>query len=309
MHGDFGATLSKRFGYIVVVSVLPEGPAEKAGLRSGDLLEAVAGFTTRDMSLGQANTLLQGAPGSVVKVDVVRRGSTDHQPVNVTRAVIPMSHLTADKIADDVAYVRLPTLDAGSSAELRDRLQRFEPQGLHKVVLDLRDCASGSYPEAIAAAQLFVSSGNLAVLSGQTLSRQPFDAAPDKVVWKGPLEVLISDSTSGPAEVLAAALGGNHRGDLVGMRTFGSASEQKLIALEDGSALVLTVGLYYTPGAKPILNVGVPPTVPVAPPTVNLKNADQEAPAPLRANQLPSADDPVVRKALDLLQGQARKAA
>ena len=132
---------------------------------------------------------------------------------------------------------------------------------MHKLVLDLRDCATGPVSEGISAAQLFVPSGTISVLSGQTTSRQEFDAAPDKVVWRAPVEVLISDSTSGAAEVLAAAIGDNHRADLVGERTFGTAAEQKLIPLEDGSALILTVAYYYTPSGKAIIVDGVVPTV------------------------------------------------
>lgn len=308
-HSDVGVTVSKRFGYIVVVSVLPDGPAEKGGLRSGDILEAVSGFATRDMSVGQANALLQGAPGSTVKVDVVRRGSTEPQPVTLTREVTAMQHVTADKVADDTGYLRIPAFQPGAAAEVRDRLMRFQQQGLHKVVLDLRDCATGPVSEGVGAAQLFLSSGNIAALRGQTVTEQKFDASPDKVVWKGPVEVLISDSTSGAAEVFAAALGDNHRADLVGSRTFGSASEQKLIPLEDGSALVLTVSFYYTPGNKAILDQGVPPTVPVTLSSADLNSDNLEAPAPLRANQLPGADDQVMHKALDLLQGPAKKAA
>jgi carboxyl-terminal processing protease len=301
-HSDVGATVSKRFGYIVVVSVLPDSAAEKGGLRSGDILEAVSGFATRDMSVGQANALLQGAPGSTVKVDVVRRGSTEPQPVTLTREVTAAQHLTADKVADDTGYVRIPSLQAGAVAELRDKLARFQQQGLHKVILDLRNCSTGPVSEGVAAAQLFLPSGNVATLRGQTVSEQKFDAAPDKALWKGPVEVLISDSTSGAAEIIAAALGDNHRADLVGGRTFGAASEQKLIPLEDGSALVLTVAFYYTPGNKAILDQGVPATVPVTLSPTDLNAADQEAPGPLRANQLPGADDPVMHKALDLVQ-------
>ena len=129
-------------------------------------------------------------------------------------------------------------------------------------------------------------------------------------MWHGPVDVLISDSTSGAAEVLAAGLGGNKRADLVGIRTFGSASEQKVIPLEDGAALVLTVAYYYTPGNKPSsIRVFRRPSrwsLLVADP--NSDNA--EAPAPLSQNQLPSHDDPVFRKALDLLKNVGnRKAA
>ena len=134
----------------MVVAVLPDGPAEKAGLRAGDILEAIAGFTTRDMSVGQANLLLDGAPGSSVKADVVRRGRTEPQPMDLPRAIVAMPHLTADKLDDDVAYVRLPAFGAGVAAELREKLQQFQEKGVHKLVLDLRDCASGPISEGVA---------------------------------------------------------------------------------------------------------------------------------------------------------------
>ena len=298
---EIGATLAKRFGYIVIVSVLPDSPAEKSGLRSGDIVEEIADFTTREMSVGQANSLLAGAPGTSVKLALVRRGKTEPQPETITRAAIPAFHLTADKIDDGVAYIRAPTLQTGTANELHDKLQQFEHQGYHKLVLDLRDCSRGPVSEGIAAAQLLIPSGTIASLKGQSVSRQEFDAAPDKVAWHDPVEVLISPGTAGAAEIVAAAVADNHRGDVVGERTFGAASEQKIITLEDGAALILTVAYYYTPDNKSILENGVVPTVEVAPLPPELAGEDQ-APAPLEFNQLPSKDDPVVRKALDLLK-------
>jgi carboxyl-terminal processing protease len=300
--GETGVSVAKRFGYAMVVSVLPDSPAEKAGIRAGDILEAIAGFTTRDMSVSQADSLLNGAPGSSVKADVVHRGLTEPQPTEIPRAVLTAPRITVDKI-DDVAYVRIPAFGPGTANELRDKLQQFDKQGLHKLVIDLRDCATGQVSEAVSASQELVPSGTLSVLSGQTVSRKEFDAAPDKVVWHSPVEVLISDSTSGAAEVFAAALGDNHRADLVGERTFGSAAEQKLIPLEDGAAIILTVGYYYTPAGKTIIVDGVVPTVQVvlAVPDVD-PDAENAAPPPPPARQ-PSRDDPVVKKALDLLKG------
>src|SRR5215831_11649391 len=99
--GETGLNLSKRFGYIIVTSVLPDSSAEKAGLHSGDILESVAGFTTREMSVGQAKNLLAGQPGTGVKVGVIRRGKTDPETVDVVREKIPTPKLIVQKIDND----------------------------------------------------------------------------------------------------------------------------------------------------------------------------------------------------------------
>src|SRR5262249_27165241 len=94
--GEVGATLAKRFGYVVVVSVLPGSPAEKAGMRGGDVLESVAGFTSREMSVSQAKVMLDGAPGSPVKVSIVRRGRQEPLMLEIVRGVLPAQHLTVE---------------------------------------------------------------------------------------------------------------------------------------------------------------------------------------------------------------------
>jgi len=312
VHGEVGATVSKRYGYIVVVSVVPDGPAEKASLRSGEILESIGGFNTRDMSVGQANALLQGAPGTPVKLAVIRRGKTEPVEFSVNRAVIGPQHVVADRVGDDVAYIRMPAIEALDVSELHDKLAQFDKQGVHKLLLDLRDCTRGDASEAISAAQFFLTSGKIASLEGQTVSHKDFDAEPDKAVWRFTVDVLISPSTSGAAEVLAGAIKGNKRGDLVGERTFGSASEQKIIPMDDGGALILTVAIYSTPDGKSIVEDGVSPTVEVhqkaADPSA--EPSDKEEEAPLGPGQLPKADDPVYNKALELLKGgQAQKAA
>ncbi|MGH9678409.1 MAG: S41 family peptidase, partial [Candidatus Acidiferrales bacterium] len=310
-RGEPGMTISKRYGYIVVVSVVPDGPAEKASIRSGEILEAISGFSTRDMSVGQATMLLQGAPATSVKVSVVRRGKTEPQVITIPRQAIPPQNIVADRASDDVGYVRLPALDAVDVTELRSKLVQFDKQGVHKLILDVRGCTRGDVPDAIAAAQLFLSSGKIASLEGQTVPHKDFVAEAGKAVWNSPVDVMISANTSGAAEVLAGAIRDNKRGDVIGERTFGEASEQKVIPLEDGGAVILTVALYSTPDGKAILDEGVAPTVEVHPKSMDPDaDPDVEPAPPLGPGQLPTADDPVYNKTLELLKGgEAKKAA
>jgi carboxyl-terminal processing protease len=315
--GDTGLTLSKRYGYIIVLSVLPDSPGTKAGIRSGDIFESIAGFTTRDMSVGQALNLMNGQPGTGIKVSVIRRGKATPEEVDVVREKLPPSKIVVQKADPDILVLRFPSLDTGRAEEVRNRLLDAEKQGVHKVILDVRECGRGPVSEAIAIARLFIPSGTLTTLRGQTVSAQVFSAEPKQVIWKNPVSVLIDATTSGAAEVLASAIVANHRGDVVGERTFGLASEQKLISLDDGAALILTVANYYNPGGKSILEEGVTPTEVVrAVAEDDSDSGDDDVTAAPENPKEPglgprplSPEDPIFHRALDLLKSPAKKAA
>jgi len=313
---ETGLTLSKRYGYIIVLSVLPDSPGTKAGIRSGDIFESISGFTTRDMSVGQALNLLNGQPGSGVKVGVIRRGKATPEEVDLVREKLATPKIVAQKADPDILILRIPSLDAGRADEVRNRLLEAEKQGIRKVILDVRECGRGQVSEAIAMARLFVSSGMLTTLRGQTVSAQVFSAEPKQVIWKSPVSVLIDATTSGAAEVLASAIVANHRGEVVGERTFGLASEQKLITLDDGAALILTVAHYYNPGGKSIMEEGVTPTEVVRAVPEDESDSAEEEPAPAPDRKEPglgprplSPEDPIFRRAVDMLKAPTKKAA
>jgi carboxyl-terminal processing protease len=316
--GETGLSLSKRFGYVIVISVLPESPAEKAGIHSGDIFESVGGFTTRDMSVGQALNLLNGQVGTGVKVGVIRRGKADPDSIEIVREKLAPAKVVTQKADPDVLALRLTSLDPGRADDVRNRLLEAEKQGIKKVILDLRECGRGPSTEAVAVARLFISNGTIATLKGQTVSAQTMSAEPSKVVWKGPVSVLIDGTTSGAAEVLASAIVANKRGDVVGERTFGLASEQKLITMDDGSALFLTVANYFNAAGKPILEDGVEPTEVIRATAETDDDGDDDSATtstPSKSKEFGprplSPEDQIYRKALDLLKnpGSAKKAA
>jgi carboxyl-terminal processing protease len=306
--GESGLALTRR-AYIGVLSVLPDSPAQKAGLVPGDVLEKIAGFTTDQMALGQAQLLLSGEPGTTVKLSVIRRTKAEPQEVEITLAKLVPPRMIEDKFqGGDVAYLRVPEFETGTTKQIREKLTQFEHQGAHKLILDLRGCAIGDVSEGISAAQLFLISGTITTLKGQTVAAIPSAADPSKVVWTDPVSVLIGNGTAGPAEVLAAAIADNHRGSTVGDRTYGTASMQKVIPLDDGSALILTVANYFTPAGKEIPADGVVPTIEARPAPEDISITNQ---VPSGAPATVSADDPVIKKAIESLEnsGAAKKAA
>jgi carboxyl-terminal processing protease len=308
--GETGLVLIRR-GYIGVIGSLPDSPAAKTGLRIGDIVEKIAGFSTAQMAISQAQLLLRGAPGSVVKLSVIRRGKTEPQDVELTLAKLPASRVLEDKLQGDIAYLRVPQFNAGMTKQIREKLGQFQRQGVKKLILDLRECPAGEDSEGIATAQLFVSSGTITTLKGQTISPVVSSAEPSKVAWADPVTVLIGVGTAGPAEIVAGAISGNKRGETVGDRTYGTASMQKLIEMDDGSALILTVANYYTPDNKEIPANGVAATSEVRP-SIDEVIAANDGSQPVPSEKPVSVDDPVVKKAIDILQGSAapaRKAA
>jgi len=304
-----GLALTKRFGYISVISTLPDSPAEKAGLHLGDVIEKIAGFTTGQMAIEQAQLLLTGEPGTSVKLSVIPRGKTEPKEVEITLEKLAPPKIVEDRLEGDIAYIHVSAFDPGETKQIRDDLVQLEHQGAHKLMLDLRDCSLGDDQEGISTAQLFLSSGIITTLKGQTVEPVISSADSSKVVWSQPVTVLIGNGTAGPAEIVASAIADNHRGETVGDRSYGTASYQKLIELEDGSALFLTLANYYTPNGKEIPSEGVTPTtevrtLPVPDDVAELSDINPPPPSS-------SVTDPVVKKAVEILEGApaAKKAA
>jgi carboxyl-terminal processing protease len=294
-----GLMLSRRFGFIMVVSVLPGSPAQQAGVHNGDIFESIGGFSTDRMAIGQANVLLSGPVGQKVTVGIVRSEKPKPDEVEITLAKLAPEQITAQQLPNGVTLLRIPSFETGMVAQLREKLVALNGSNPQKIILDLRAAAAGPDQQGVDAAQLFLSSGTITTLKGQTVAAQTFSADPAKVAWKNPVVALISDNTAGPAEILAGALSGNHRGETVGVRTFGLASQQKWIVLDDGSALNLTVAMYYTPAGKSIPDDGVVPSAPlhlVADDLAWLKNYEEGKP-----DASPMLDDPFLKKAMELL--------
>src|SRR5262249_39099571 len=154
-------------------------------------LESIAGFTTREMSVGQALNLLRGVPGTGVKVGVIRAGKAEPEEVDLVREKLTPSKMQSVKVDSDVIAIRVLSLEPGRGEELRARIADAEKQGAHKIILDLRNCGRGPASEGITAARLLISNGTIASLRGQTVSAQTFTAEPTKVAWKGPVSILM----------------------------------------------------------------------------------------------------------------------
>jgi carboxyl-terminal processing protease len=259
-----GAVVSKRFGYAAVVSVLPGSPAEKAGIESTDIFESIEGRSSRDMSLPEIRNLLAGAPGSTVNVAVVRARKAEPQKIVITRDVTAIPPVTDKVIEDGIGYVKAEALTKGKAQEIASKIKSLEKSGAKKILLDLRNCAEGEENEGVAVANLFLNHGTITYLQGQKYPREAFNADPTKAITSLPVVVLVNRSTAGAAEIVAAAVLENARGDVVGDKTFGDGSVQKTIDLPDGAALILSVAKYYSPSGKAIQETAVTPNVVVA---------------------------------------------
>jgi carboxyl-terminal processing protease len=141
--GEIGATVSKRFGYADVVSVLPGSPAEKAGIEDTDIFESIEGQSTRDMSLPEIRSLLSGTPGSTVNVSVVRARRAEPQKVTITRDVVSIPPVSDKMLEDNIGYIKVDALTKGKAQEIGAKIKSLERSGAKKLVLDLRNTSEG----------------------------------------------------------------------------------------------------------------------------------------------------------------------
>ncbi len=289
---QIGITVSKRFGYATVVSVLPGSPADKEHLTDGDVIESIGDQSTRELSLAVIKLMLEGKPGSSVTLSVVRPRKSDPDKLTLLRSVAATPALSEQQYdSATILYLKPGMLTHARVDELAAKIKAGKGR---KVLLDLRDDSQGDPQEGIRLANLFVKQGTLATLEGQKFPRQTFTADASLCISDAPVAVLVNRGTAGPAELTAAAIGDSKRGDVIGERTFGEGSVQKTIDLPDGAALMLTVAKYQGPNGKKIQDEAVTPTVAV----------DSSADDDIEEDTPATKPDEPLNKALELLKAK-----
>jgi len=292
---DTGIVLGRRFGFLTVVATRPDSPARKAGIKAGDYIKFIDGKHTHNITVAKGERLLEGEPGTTVKVSIFKSG-TDAVDTAVVRerpsASLPVSRL----LEGGIGYIALSDVSDGVGGTLKSTIAGLQAQGAKALVLDLRSSATGPLKNAVALSELFIKGGVVAKLSTRNAPEQTFVASEAARAWDGPLAILVDRGTAGAAEIAAGCLSESERATLFGENTFGRAGVQKQIPLESGGGLLLTVSRYLTPKGQPINGKGLLP-----------KNLVKN-PETLEAFGAPGKD-PVLDKAVESLKATALKAA
>jgi carboxyl-terminal processing protease len=300
---DVGIILSKKFGYLGVLDSIPGSPAAKAGLVTGDMIESIKGITTRDMPLAYARMMLQGDLGEAVDLSVVRVRRPEPTTITLNRTNIVLPPVESKMLDEKTGYINIDALSAALVNDTSTAIQQLQKKGAQQLVVDVRDCGTGSPEDGIALANLFLDKGQITYLTGQRYPQKVFNADPAKAVTTLPVAVLTNGGTAGAAEFLAAAVQDNKRGQVVGERTHGDAALRQAITMEDGGAIILSVAKYYTPGGKAIQDTGVVPATLMREPEAQVEYDDNglPIPSPQEEQQKKTENDPVVKKALEVL--------
>lgn len=289
--GDIGLVVSRQF-YLRVVGVRDGSPAARAGLRTNDFIRGIDNKPTREVSAFTGARMLRGAPGTTVELTVLRGNAAEPHVVKLVREVIATPAVVSTKLPAGPTLVRVASFGPGTATALGNVVEGLQSAGTSGIVIDLRGTADGPIEEGIAAARLFVKTGTLAIRAERDTPRVTIAAGAGDGRLTLPVVLLVSNGTAGAAEVFAAALNGNGRGDLVGEPTAGLAAVQKLVALPEARGLWMTYARYLALDGEPIHERGLRPNLAVESPSVAF-------------DETPPATDDMLAKAVERLTARS----
>lgn len=242
-----------------VVRVYAKSPAEKAGLRSGDLILEAAGRKLAGLTTSAASTLIRGPEGSKVALVTERDGQRTSRDVERAVVSVPIvaSRMRTTAEGEKVAQVALSTFSRGAHGQLRQEIDKRLKQGAEGILLDLRHNGGGLLDEAQLVASIFIDKGEIVSIRGRNQPTKTLNATGGAISGKIPVAVLVDGDTASAAEIVAGAIQDHDRGEIVGERTFGKGVFQQVMRLSNGGALDLTVGEYFLPSGRNLGGGGV----------------------------------------------------
>ncbi len=244
---------------LMVNEIIPGGPAEKAGLQSGDTILTIDGKPTKGLTTDQDAKMLRGEKGSQVHL-IVDRAGKELPVIAVTRDTIHQPSVYAKLLDSGIGYARLTVFGSNTASELTTALTKLQAQGAKAYVLDLRDNGGGYLNAAIEVSSKFIPSGPIVSVESKGGSSTQYDAENTAIAPK-PLAVLVNKYTASASEITSGAIQDNGVGELIGEKTYGKGVVQTIHPLPDGSAVKITSARYLTPHGRDINLVGITPDI------------------------------------------------
>jgi len=262
--GGIGIEITILKDVLTVVSPIEDTPAFNAGVKAGDQIIKIDGKSTKDITIMEAVKKMRGAKGTKVTITIMRENMTKSKDVILTRAIIQVKSVKAKTFEDKIGYIRIASFNERTADDLRKALKDIgeKVNPMKGLVLDLRNDPGGLLIQAIEVSDMFLKTGVIVSTRGRTKNMETKTMARDNGnEITCPIVILVNEGTASAAEIVAGALQDNGHALIIGTRTFGKASVQTVIPLEDGSALKLTTARYYTPKGRSIQAEGIKPDI------------------------------------------------
>lgn len=263
--GEFsgiGIEISLENGQVTVVSPIEDTPAFRAGLQSGDIILAINGQPTQELSLQEVVSRIRGTKGTDVELSILHSDAKTPLTVNIVRDAIPLISVKSKELEEGYYWMRITRFSERTTQELQEALKDAAKTGLKGIVLDLRNNPGGLVEQAVAVSDTFLPTGTIVSIRGrQDSSKREYTAKAQGTDVTVPMVVLVNAGSASASEIVAGALRDHKRALIIGERTFGKGSVQNIIPLSDGSGLKLTVALYYTPNGSSIQAEGIAPDI------------------------------------------------
>jgi carboxyl-terminal processing protease len=258
LYFGIGAYIGKKENQIAIISAMPGSPAEEAGLKSGDMILKIDGQSTAQLNTTEASQKIRGPAGTNVTLLIYREGDKEPIEKKITRREIKLDSVKFE-MRGQLAYIRINQFIVPTINDFTEALMEANRQGAKGIILDLRDNPGGLLSEAVDVSSQFLIRGIVVKTVDKDGLETVQKVKPGGIAKDMPLIVLVNKGSASASEIVAGALQDNGRAKLAGEKTFGKASAQNFVRLDDGSAIKITTAHYYTPNGTLISDTGLTP--------------------------------------------------
>ena len=265
--GGLGIEVSMENGFVKVISPIDDTPAERAGIKAGDVIVRLDDTPVKGMTLNEAVKIMRGEPGTDILLTVVREGEEGPLKITITRDIIRIKSVRSRTLDPGYGYIRISQFQSATGTSMRKQLSELKKENggeLKGLVLDLRNNPGGVLNASVSVADAFVSKGKIVYTEGRVKdSLLTFNASPNDLLKSAPIVVLVNGGSASASEIVAGALQDQKRAIIMGTKTFGKGSVQTIMPMNNGAALKITTARYFTPSGRSIQAEGIEPDIEV----------------------------------------------